>query len=546
MSKLRTTTCPFCLNGCMSGVLFDGYRYEAHYPSEGKVNRGHLCPRGNSASIVIDHRDRLCRPVLDGRDITWQEAERLVRNWLGEIRADELALVYGRGRTLEEVQQLHGLARQIGTPNLVCGHIEPENSLAVRLEGVETATLEQVEKAQTICLIGDVFSTSPVISSRILDSRYADRRNRLIVIDSIRTRQSGFAHQFIQVIPGTEPFALLALTALIDSRLLPRVQVDHLAELAGVRLAELQTAAAAIGAKRQGFVGCALHFGRVRYPWLTSMCAQLVAAAAKQPFLGIAEALLPAGTMRFSALRKTMAAGGIRLLFWTGGLFPCSYPELMPELGRVEHVIVTSIFRPEPVLRGLVLPLTAELERASKGTSYWGPVERLPLASPLSGSREFSEVLAWFGRAAPVDVQGLKPTGVEEVLNSVEVAIEQTGRGDGVILLGEKKAIGVRGFYDREEKLFLSHGDAVAMELREGDIVVARTSSAEVEFEVQVTDSVVSGTAAVGVNVHRNRALFPIVDDPLTGETTVPMTQVTLVKTGRRIRPVGDNPSVWA
>ncbi|MEO0074187.1 MAG: hypothetical protein ABIK43_05975, partial [candidate division WOR-3 bacterium] len=319
MSEPRTTTCPFCLNGCTSGVRFNGYRYEAYYPQEGRVNRGRLCPRGNSASIVIDHHDRLCRPVLDGRDITWQEAERLVRRWLAEVRPDELVLVYGRGRSPQEVQLLHGLARQIGTPNLVCGHIEPENSLAARLEGVEIATLEQVEKAQKVCLVGDVFSTSPVISSRILDSRYADRKNRLVVIDSVRTRQSGFAHHFLQVRPGAEPFVLIALAALIDSKLLPEVRIDHLVQLAGVDAAGLKAAAAAIGSRSQGFVGCALHFGRVRYPWLSGMCAQLVAVAAKQPFLGFAEALLPAGTMQFSALRKAISTGRIRMVFWTGG-----------------------------------------------------------------------------------------------------------------------------------------------------------------------------------------------------------------------------------
>lgn len=547
MSTSSTTTCPFCLNGCTTGVQFDGYRYEAYYPSEGKVNKGRLCPRGNSASIVINHSDRLCRPILDGRDITWQEAERLVRSWLAETRPEELALVYGRGRTPDEVQRLHGLAKEIGTPNIVCGHIEPENSLLARLDGVRIGTLEDIESAQTTCLIGDVFNTSPVISFRILEARYADRDNRLIVMDSIRTRQSGFAHRFIRVKPGTEPFALLALAALVEPKLVSGVQPGRFADIAGVHLSDLQAASAALGGRRRGFVGCALHFGRVRHPWLTGMCAQLLAVATKQPFLGFAEALLPAGGMRFSALRKAMAAGHIRMVFWTGGLFPSSYPELMPEMGKVEHVVMTSIFRPTSVLRGLVLPLVAELERASRGFCYWGAAERLPLAGPVSGSRDFGEVLTWLGRAPALDGCSQEPASVKEIVAAAEAAAEQLEhqQNDGLLLLGEKKAIGLRGFYDSEEVLCLNPVDANTFGVRDGDILLLKSPSSEAEFEVHITGSVGTGTAAVGVNVHRNRKLFPLADDPLTGETTVPMTRVELVKAGRRKRPVGDNPSVW-
>ncbi|MEO0074138.1 MAG: molybdopterin dinucleotide binding domain-containing protein, partial [candidate division WOR-3 bacterium] len=216
-----------------------------------------------------------------------------------------------------------------------------------------------------------------------------------------------------------------------------------------------------------------------------------------------------------------------------------------PELARVEHVVTTSIFRPEPALRGLVLPVTAELERTDSGWSYWGSVERSPLANPLSGSREFSSILGWFGEAAPVEVPSQKPAAVREVLKATEAVMNHVYQSDGFVLLGEKKAIGIRGFYDTERKLSLNISDALAMGIQNGDIVSVKSSSSEGEFEVHVTDSVAPGTGAIGVNVHSNRALFPLVDDPVSGETTVPMTYVVLTKTGRRVRPSGDNPSVW-
>ncbi|MBM3315470.1 hypothetical protein FJY71_06490, partial [candidate division WOR-3 bacterium] len=369
--------------------------------------------------------------------------------------------------------------------------------------------------------------------------------NRLIVVDSLRTRQSGFAHQFIQVTPGTEPFALLALAALVDSKLVRAVDVDRMAALAGVERSGLEAAARTLALDLPAFVGTAMHFGRVYHPALQSLSAQLVARAAQCPFMGFREAALPAGTMKFSDLRRAIGAGRIRMVFWTGGLFPYSYAELMPELAKVEFLVATAIFAPNPPLRGLVLPLAAELERQSSGGSYWGPVERKPLAAPLSGTREFGGVLGWFGRAAEAPEPAAKPAAAADVVAAAEKAAGQVHLTDGTLLLGEKTAIGLRGFYDGEDELRLHPADAAILGLAGRDVVAVKSPAAEVEFRVRVTDAVQTGTAAAGVNVHRNRALFPLAEEDMTGEATVPPVRVSVTKTGRTARSGGESPSVW-
>ena len=72
MSAVRTT-CPFCLNGCESIVTSD-YQFRMEYPQDAAVNKGRLCPRGNSASIVVDHPKRLAYPLLDGKEVSWDHA----------------------------------------------------------------------------------------------------------------------------------------------------------------------------------------------------------------------------------------------------------------------------------------------------------------------------------------------------------------------------------------------------------------------------------------------------------------------------------------
>ena len=463
MTEPTRTTCPFCLNGCTSGVEFNGVEHKMHYFTDGEVNQGRLCPRGNSANIVLDHRDRLCRPLLDGRDTTWPEAEALVKLWLSEVKPEEMGIVYSRGRAADEVRRLHGLAQELGTPNLACGHIEPENAFNHRLEGVPDATFADIESAEAMLLVGDVFSTSPVASWRMLDARYKDRKNRMVVVDSVRTRQAGFAHVFVQVRPGTEPFALAALAALVDPTTASAAEVDRYAALAGVKRQELEAAAAMLGPSMPGFVGSAMHTGRVRYPALHSLASQLVAKASAKPFTGFRETELPFGPMRFSDLRKAMGEGRIKLLFWTGGLFPFSYGELLPETAKVERTVATSIFRPDPPVKGLVLPMTAELERASLGRSYWGSIERLPLASPLSGTRAFGRVLELFGEAAEKPESKVPAAGAGDVMAMMGRAAGLARPNGELLLVGEKKAIGLRGFHEPEDEISISRADAVRL-----------------------------------------------------------------------------------
>ncbi len=542
----KQTTCPFCLNGCQSGVVFNGVEHTMHYFSDAPVNRGRLCPRGNSASIVLDHRERLCRPLLDGRDTTWAEAESLVRGWLAQVKPEELAIVYSRARTADEVRRLHGLARELGTNNLVCGHIEPENSFNYRLEGVADASLEQVESARAMLLVGDVFNTSPVASWRILDSRYADRNSRLVVVDSIRTPESGFAHCFVQVKPGTEPFALVALASLVNPKVVPGVDVERYARLAGTSQETLRAAAAMLKPDTPGFVGSAMHTGRVWHPALHSLASQLVARAGNKPFVGFRETALPFGPMRFADLRRWVAEGAIKMLFWTGGLFPCSYPETFPELSKVEHLVATSIFIPDPPVRGLVLPLAAELERASVGASYWGPIERQPLAVPVSGTRDFGQVLQWFGSAPAAEENPLKPVGVPAVLEIAEQAAAVRREPAEWLLVGEKKAIGLRGFYDPEETIKVNQDDAAKLAVSDSSFLKVKSRTTELEFRVKVTDAVPAGVLAVGTNVHRNRALFSLATDELTGDVTVTPVPVLVEKSDRTPAASSENRSVWA
>ncbi|OYD17153.1 hypothetical protein CH330_00780 [candidate division WOR-3 bacterium JGI_Cruoil_03_51_56] len=534
---IKRTTCPFCRNGCEAGVSFDGYQYQMEYLKDAKVNKGKLCPRGNSANLVIDHPKRLAYPLLDGNEIIWEQAIERAKSWLESVEPDEMAVAYSRGLSAQETGLLRGFARFLGTRNLVCGHIEPESCFNYRLAGTGNATLDDIKSAQTILLIGDVFTTSPVASGPMIEACYADRKSRLVVIDSIKTRQAGFANLFLQVKPGTEPFALMALVGLLDKSV-SGIDVDRFTELAGLEPDQLRQAAKMLGPGTPGFVGSAMHLGRVRYPVLHSLSSQLVALKAHKPFVGFSEARLPEGLMGFGQFRQAVDEDRIKMVFWFGGLYPYSYPELFPEMAKVEHRVCTSIFRPENTLPGLVLPVPSELEKESIGYSYWGKIERHPLASPYSGTRSVSWIIGQLARIDEIPEELSKPMGMEDVLKmatrTAEIPKDKT---DNWLLVGEKKAIGIGGFYDDEQEIFVNPVAAQKLNVTDENFLAVESPSSRNEFRVHVTSAVPDGVLSIGVNAHSNRALFPIETDKESGETAMPPVSVKVEKTTATARP---------
>jgi hypothetical protein len=189
--------------------------------------------------------------------------------------------------------------------------------------------------------------------------------------------------------------------------------------------------------------------------------------------------------------------------------------------------------------------MTAELERASVGASYWGRIERSPLAKPLDGTREFDRVLDMFGKAEPAEEPACKRTDVAEVVAMAERAAALTRDLGEWLLVGEKKAIGLRGFHDSEDEVSVNRADAAKLETRGDRYLCVKSPTAMREFRVRISEAVPAGVLMVGTNVHSNRCLFPLADDQLTCETTVAPVQVATERTERVPVASSENPSVW-
>lgn len=532
MNEIRRTTCVMCRNGCQLGVVFDGYQYRMEYLIDVAPNNGRTCPRGNSASIVLDHPKRLSYPLLNGKETTWDHAFDLIKKWHQDVKPEEIAVVYSRGAGAAEVGLVRGFAAALRTENLVCGYLEPDNAFRFRLSGVKSATLDDVSASRATLLVGDVFNTSPVAAKRIIEARYADKQSRMVVIDSIKTREAGFAHIFIQPKPGTEFLVLAAIAGLIDAKL--KMDIDGIANRTGVPRQQMEEVAKVLKPGVPGLIACAATTGRISEPYWHSICAQILAFKAEKPFVGFGEALVPDGKMGFGKLKEAVGAGRIKLLFWFGGLHPYSYPELFPEINKVEFRVATSIFKPENPLPGLILPVPSEFEKTGKGESVWGEVKFEPLADPVSGTRSLAEIVRQFGTVQEIPGDLFQTVKLEEVTAQLTETVNRqlnaskSESGNLFWLLGRKEAIGVGGFFEPEEEILLHPDDAQKLAVTEGDFVKVKSKTAERQFRVKVVSIVAEGTASVGVNVHQNRTLFSVEVDPGSGEVKIPPTKVEI------------------
>lgn len=536
MTELTRTTCPFCQHGCelevgQTGQSGQARQFRMEYPADAKVNAGRLCPRGNSASILVDHPQRLAYPMLDGRETTWDVALSLLEKWVGSVKPEEIAVAYSRGLNREELGLVCGLAAALGTANLVCGYLEPGNWFRLRLSGVKQAGLDDVAQAKTMLLAGDVFATSPVVARRIIEARYADRANRLIVVDSIRTRQAGFAHLWIQVQPGTEPFALAGIAASLDSSL-KRIDPAVMAEVSGVETGLLEQAAKMLKGGGPTLVGSAMSYGRTSLPWLHSLASQLLSVKAKAAFAGFSEGLVPQSKMQFGRLRDALVSGSIKLVLWFGALHPYSYPEVLPELASVQYRCATSIFRPASSVPGLLLPVASMLEKDGAGETMWGQVERRAVAKPVSGTRPVAELVGRLCTVKDHPRTELPEVAVEDATVELMAAAGTARPVEDDLLIGEKVAYGVGGFFDHEDELRVSPADARRLGVKSGDIVVVKTATCQRELRARLTSVLSEHRFSVGANSHLNRALFPLWYEPETGRTAIPPTKVEVWRKG--------------
>jgi len=538
------TTCPFCLYGCELAIVSSVNKYvqNVEYRNEARVNQGRLCPRGNAASIILDDKKRLSYSIFQNKEISWLDAKAIIIRTIKSFDKSEIAITFDKNLTKEEINLISGFVNYFGIENFASSYLEPELYFSYDLENCPTASLEDIEKSKVFILVGDIFAQTPVIAKPILNARYAERNNRIFVIDSIQTRTAGFADKFLFCQPGTEPLLLLGMSSLLSGKI-KGLEIETIAQISGVAESLIEEVAKVFANLTPGVVIAAMSLGRNENPYLFSLAGQVLATKpnGNKKFLSIAESKGNFGKDRFGNIYNKIKENKIKVLLNFGDTFPFSYPQIKSNLESLNGLMATALFRPKRPINGLILPSASNLEKTGTINTLWGETKIQKTLEPVSGSKSVKEIIEQLMQEFDITVNNCpkykaKPITGREVYELAREFIDNkqqlTKKEKSLLVLGEKPAIGFLNIFDNENIIKINPIDCINLNLKEGEPVVVSSESQTIELLLEKSNQVPQGTALVGVNRIENRQLFPMVIDNVTNNVIFPPTLVRVWQNG--------------
>jgi assimilatory nitrate reductase catalytic subunit len=238
------THCPYCALQCGMLLRTDERGQVEVAARDFPTNRGGLCQKGWTAAALLDHPQRLTRPLMRSakghplEPVSWDAALDRVATGLRDLQERygpaAVAVFGGGGLTNEKAYALGRFARAtLRTPFIdYNGRFCMSSAAAATLRafGLDRGLpfpLRDLGEADTLVLVGaNPAETMPPLMRYLTEQR--ERGGDLIVIDPRRTATARRASLHLQPTPGTDlALALGLLHLLIDEGHLDRAYIDE-------------------------------------------------------------------------------------------------------------------------------------------------------------------------------------------------------------------------------------------------------------------------------------------------------------------------------
>jgi len=219
------TTCPYCGVGC--GVIAEtgpAGVVNVHGDPEHPANFGRLCGKGSALAETIGLEGRLLHPMIDGKEVGWDQAlDQVAARFVNIVRehGPDAVAFYVSGQMLtEDYYVVNKLAKGfVGTANIdtnsrlcmassVVGHKRAFGSDTV------PGSYEDLEQADLLVLVGSNAAwCHPVLHQRMLAAKAANPSCRIVVIDPRRTATCEGADLHLPLRSGTDAVLFNGLLA---------------------------------------------------------------------------------------------------------------------------------------------------------------------------------------------------------------------------------------------------------------------------------------------------------------------------------------------
>lgn len=361
-------------------------------------------------------------------------------------------------------------------------------------------SLEDIEKAETVVVVGDPFNVAPMISQALITWRLKDRKRRLIVIDSLSTHTSGFATDFLKTRIGTEPFVLFALAQ-------DKIGSIDIAEHSGVDAHITGEIAAHLKKTKHGVIIACLPFGHTYDPLLVVDGIAHLQHNTGFTVMPFVEHAAFEGSEHFGELLGKVKKKTIKSIINFGELFPFYYPQIWKEL-KTANVYATS---PYAVDGFASLPVALNLEKTGTIRTTFGTRTLTGALQPASGAHTVGDILAGMGGTGntgkPLSAPPVKIDPGERAGSIVE---QISSRKKKFVLVGEKLAYAFLDVYGGDA-VKVHPADAEALGVQQHGSVFVKSRQGKVECAVLISGEVDKGMVVVSAETPRIKGLFDFI-----------------------------------
>ncbi|MGQ9464952.1 MAG: molybdopterin dinucleotide binding domain-containing protein [bacterium] len=495
---VKKTLCPFCSFGCELGIVFDDFGIKGVEYLKDTPNGGRLCPRGSASVLYLNHPKRLSVPVYKDRYIGWENIKKELKTVLEN--PEKVAVAMDRNLTIEEENLVFNFCHRYKIKNLVSTYLEPESFLDFFIiDEREPVGLEDIEKSQILIVIGDVFNYAPMISKNIISWKFADRNNRLVVIDSLRTHTSYFASDFLMTKPGTEAIVLFTLMG-------EKFADGEPGELTGIPEKAIQNIGKDFKSAKNGLIIVSMPFAHSYEPRLLAEGTKRLSEYSGKKVMPVFEFIHHKRLNPFGRILNLIKEEEIRYIINFGELFPFYYPQLDKDISGIK-IYSTSTLRFNDFVQ---LPSALNMEKSGTILTTFGKRSFEGRIMPASGAKSISQIFEVFG----LETDGsATENNVEDRRVDIKDGMKRIGEKirqnrDGVfVLFGEKVSYYYMGLLDKPILKINPH-DAQKIGLKQKDHVFVESPKNRVSMQIKITSDVPQGVLFTQPETPEVRGLF--------------------------------------
>jgi len=497
-TTIHKMVCPFCSYGCEFGIVVNDLGIKGvEYLKEGS-SEGRLCPRGSAAAQLLNHPRRLTVPRNDGKTVDWTRVIKDLKKIL--TKPKQVAVTFDRNLTIEEYGMISSFCRTAGVQYVASTYLEPETHLMRFFEN--PCSLDDIQKAETVVVIGDPFNVAPMISKSVITWRLKDKKRRLIIIDTYTTHTTGFATDFLKTKLGSEPFLLYGLAQQSTGEF-------DVGEHTGIDARKIQEIAEHLGKTKKGVIIVCLPFGHTYDPLLVVEGIAHLEHRTGFKVMPFVEQVGFQGSTYFGELLGKVKKKTIKNIINFGELFPFYYPQLSKEL-KAANVYGTSPY----LMNGYTsLPAALNLEKQGSVMTTFGTRTLTGGLPPASGAYTVGDVLKGIGGdvgiGKPMNTPAVKINFKERAEHILE---RNRSRKKQFVLVGEKLAYAFLNVYG-EETVKIHPVDARELGAKQHDTVLVKSKQGTTAFTAQVTGDVERGMVVVSAETPQAKGLFDFIID---------------------------------